>query len=303
MFAVDQVIDYDGYGRPTMAYVQYRANDTAFSAFHFTRGKALPDAVGADLPVALVTVNGANPLAGMVYQADGIGTTHKFNEVVFAKTQVWSGTGSAVQMGSYDRIDQYAFALGANIGDHLQIQGEEIRARESSGFLGAIGSGGFSTADGASIRLHGLSLRFSMKAAENRFEAFATYRQGTAQSRFADSILTRIDARLNQSAVGIGWRNNVNAVAFAVSQPLHVTGGDLGMKLAIGRTDNGAVIYNTPTIVLNPGIRQINWELGMTHRLNQNAKIGMNLIYVKNPANSPGLSHDAGLLFIYGARI
>lgn len=303
MFAVDQIIDYDSYGRPAMAYVQYSANNTAFSAFHFTRGQSLPDAVGADLPVALVTFNGANPLAGMVYQADGVAATQKINDIVFTKTQIWSGTGSAVALGSYDRVDQYAFALGANIGEHVQIRGEEIRARESSGFLGAIGSGGFSTADGAAIRLHGVSLRLSLNAATNRIEAFATYRRGVAQSNFTDSILSRINANLSQSAIGVSWRNHVNAVALAYSQPLHVTGGDLGMKLAIGRTDNGAVMYNTPTVVLNPGIRQVNWELGMTHRLNQNAKIGMNLIYVKNPANSPGLSHDAGLLLIYGTRI
>ncbi|WP_322629989.1 hypothetical protein [Halothiobacillus sp.] len=300
MFIPTQVIDYDANGQAAMAYVQYAEQNTvALSAFHFRKGYALPDEVGADLPVALVTFNGATPLANIPNQADGVSASVKLNDVVFAKGEVWSGDGALITLGTSDQVSQYSVTIGANLGSHFQIQGEEIRATESSGFLGAYGSGGFSTADGSHVDLHGVSIRTHFGG----FGAFASYRAGVAASNFSNSILNKINADISQAAAGLMWRNARNAVALAYSQPLHVTGGDMNLKLATGRTDSGAVTYANPTVVLNEGIKQANYEIGYTRLVGQYAKVGLNLIYVKNPANEPGFDHDLGAMVMIGVRI
>jgi hypothetical protein len=307
MFMPDQVVDYDQYGQAAMAYVQYADQDTstnpalAFAAFHFQKGYALPDEVGANIPVALVTFNGATPLANIPYQADGVSMAIKLNNAhdygVFAKGEVWSGSGATTSLGSTDQITQYSATLGVNLGAHLQIQSERIHGKETSGFLGAYGSGGFSTADGSKVDMNG----FSVRARLGQFSAFATYRYGQASSNFSQSILTGIKADVAQDAFGIAWQDRRNAVVFAYSQPLHIKGGDLSLKLATGRTDGGTVNYATPTVVLNSGLKQTNYEIGYTRMIEQNIKIGLNVIYIKNPANSPGFDHDFGVMGMIGA--
>jgi hypothetical protein len=299
MFIPTQVIDYNQYGQEAMAYVQYADQKTlAISAFHFQKGYALPDEVGANIPVPLVTFNGATPLANIPNQADGISVTIKANGV-FAKGEVWSGAGSMTSLGGADHVTQYAITLGANIGTHFQIQGERIYGTETSGFLGAYGSGGFSTADGSTVNITGVSFRAHMDG----FGAFATYRTGVASSDFSNSILNQISAHIAQAAAGVSWQDERNAVVVAVSQPLHVTGGDMSLKLATGRTDSGSVTYANPTVVLNSSQEQTNYEIGYTRMVGHHVKIGLNLIYVKNPANEPGFSRDLGIMGVIGIRI
>jgi hypothetical protein len=218
---------------------------------------------------------------------------------VFAKGEVWSGNGAMTSLGSFDRVTQYSATLGVNIGTHLQIQGERIHGTETSGFLGAYGSGGFSTADGSKVDMNGISVR----ARFGQFAAFATYRSGKAVSNFSNSLLTAISANIAQDDVGVSWQDERNAVVLAYSQPMHVTGGDMSMKLATGRTNDGTVNYANPTVVLNSGLRQTNYEIGYTRLIGHYTKIGLNLIYVKNPANEPGFGHDLGVMAMIGVRI
>lgn len=304
MFMPTQVVDYNQYGQAAMAYVQYADQDTlAFSAFHFLKGYALPDEVGANIPVALVTFNGATPLANIPYEADGVSMTIKSSNAsgygVFAKGAAWSGSGATTSLGSTDQITQYSATIGVNLGSHLQIQGERIHGAETSGFLGAYGSGGFSTADGSKVDMNGISVRARL----GQFSAFATYRYGQAVSNFSQSILTGIKADVAQDALGIAWQDRRNAVVFAYSQPLHIKGGDLSLKLATGRTDGGAVNYANPTVVLDSGLKQTNYEIGYTRLIGKYTKVGLNVIYIKNPANSPGFSHDLGVMAMIGVRI
>lgn len=300
MFIPTEVIDYNANGQAAMAYVQYADQSSlAISAFHFQKGYALPDEVGANLPVALVTFNGSTPLASIPYQADGVSVTTKMGDGVFAKGEVWSGSGAMTTLGSTDQVSQYSFTLGANLGSHFQIEGEHIHGSETSGFLGAYGSGGFSTAEGSTVNMNGVSFRAHI----NGFGAFATIRTGVASSNFDNSILNQINAHIAQSAVGVSWQDKRNAVAMVVSQPMHVTGGDMSLKLATGRTDSGSVTYANPTVVLNSGLKQTNYEIGYTRFVGRYVKLGLNLIYVKNPANEPGFSHDMGIMGMIGMRI
>ncbi|ANJ66654.1 hypothetical protein A9404_04020 [Halothiobacillus diazotrophicus] len=302
---IHQMIDYNSAGQPAMAYVEAVAArpevGSSFAAFHFTKGRALPGEPGTDLPVALVTFNGAGPLAGIVQNADGVSSTMRSGPV-FVKNTAWSGNAGRADLTGNDTVMQFGSAIGVDFTDTVQVRAEQVRATESRGFLGAIGTGGFSTSGGATLQLTGLSLRLHGTTRFGRLGLFATYRQGTARSAYANSLLSRIDAKLTQAASGVWWQDGRNAAALVVSQPLGITGGDMSLKLASGRTDAGAVTYNTPTVNLT-GIRQVNVEAGFTHYINNQVKVGLNLIYVQHPSNQPGLNHDAGAMLLMGARL
>lgn len=284
-------------GQPAVAYVEYlKADRVAVSAYRFSRGRSLPGDTGGNLPVAMITFSGGGALTGLITTADGAATTIRLGRA-FVKTSYWAGRAS-----QNDSVIQYSMMLGVDVAPGLQVRLENSSAHESDGFLGAIGTGGFTTGNGSSVALKGVALRYKADLENASFGGFCSWRQGRASSRYPDSILTGIDARLAQGAAGAWMSSGRNSVAFVVSQPLHVTGGDMGMKIATGRTDSGSVVYNTPTVVLSPGSHQNNFELGFVHR-SKHYMAGLNLVYVNHPANEPQLSRDAGVMATLAMRL
>jgi len=160
------------------------------------------------------------------------------------------------------------------------------------------GMGGFSTHSGSDIGL----MQLGLNARFGPFSTFASYQTGQAQARFDRSLISRLDANVEQLAIGAtyGFDQGRKQVAFVASQPMHLTGGTAQLKLAADRTRDGDVIYRHETVRLSAADTPTNYEIGYRQRLGKKTLLGINALRMENAPNQAEGSVDHGAMAILG---
>ncbi len=143
---------------------------------------------------------------------------------------------------------------------------------ESESFLGLrlANGGGFGSTSGA------INLGFSMPVGETEF--FVSSEFGGGRSNGAGLIHSIDPVMFGSFAVGSKIRqiwNNQDALTVAFSQPMRIESGTANIRLPVGRTKSGNVVYSDLPVDLKPEARQL--DLGFDYALSPSGSTDMRL--------------------------
>lgn len=297
-----QIVGVDASGRLNLAAV---GTDTdawgiGFTAYHFGGGASAPDASGFQ-PMGMVSYAGNTPMANQIDSANGVNVDLPLVKGLSLTSAYWQGEKrlSLDATGKTNRIDNIQVGLKAEVVHGVHLTAGFAQLNESAGFMGMTGMGGFSTDSGSSMNLMqvGLNARFG------GFRAFANYQTGKASAAFSNSLITNLDADVEQMALGAayGFDQGRRQVAFVASQPLHLTGGNADMRLAVDRTGDGQVIYRSESVAFSGADAPMNYEIGYRQRVGKRTMLGLNAMRMENAPNmaTGGADHGAMAMVQY----
>ena len=297
-----QMVTVDADGRPSMAAVGTDAETLGWglTAYHFGNGASAPDAAGAQ-GMGMVSYSGDTPMADQIDSANGVNVAIPLADGLSLTSSYWQGEKrlSLNETGRKNRISNIAVGLKAGLIEGVDLTAGYAQLNESAGFMGMTGMGGFATDSGSSMNLMqvGLNARFG------GFQAFANYQTGTASAAFGNSLITNLDADVEQMALGVsyGFDQGRKQVAFVASQPMHLTGGTADMKLAADRTKDGQVIYRNESVAFSGADAPMNYEIGYRQRVGKQTMLGFNAMRMENAPNmaTSGADHGAMAMVQY----
>ncbi|KTG16174.1 MULTISPECIES: S8 family serine peptidase [unclassified Guyparkeria] len=295
-----QRVHIDGSGRLSLAAVGTDAGSGLnVEAYHFGHGTSAPG-TGASPGMAMVSYAGNTPMANQIDSANGMSVELPLAPLLSLTSRYWQGEKrlSLDPTGAANRISNAAVGLRAELADGLDLTAGYAWLDESAGFLGMSGMGGFSTHSGSAIGL----MQLGLNARLGPFSAFASYQAGEAQAQFDRSLITRLDADVEQLAIGAsyGFDDGRKQIAFVASQPMHLTSGAADLKLAADRSRDGDVIYRHETVPLSAADTPTNYEIGYRQRLGKKTLLGINAIRMENAPNQPAGNVDHGAMAILG---
>lgn len=295
-----QTVSMDAGGGLNAAAVGTDAEKHGFgiTAYHFGNGASAPDAAGFQ-SMGMVSYSGNTPMANQIDSANGVNVDVPLAGNVSLTSSYWQGEKhlSLDTTGQKNRISNIAVGLKAELIDGVDLTAGYASLEETAGFMGMTGMGGFSTDAGSSMGL----MQLGLNARLGGFLAFANYQSGQAQAAFGNSLITSLDADVEQMAVGAsyGFDQGSKQVALVASQPMHLTGGTAAMKLAADRTMDGKVIYRNESVNLSGTEAPMNYEIGYRQRVGKTAMFGFNAMRVENGPDmaTGGVDHGAMAMF------
>jgi len=262
--AYGQAVHYNGDGSIRSSHVSTPLNaDWSLTAdmFLFNNNGSTPSQQ-SPVQTNLVTYQGHTPLNQQLRDGYGFSTGTNLTPGIEWRGTYWTARNRVEQGGRSDRI-WYNIETGVS------------RIHETDGFLGMTGDAGLSTENGSNLTLAHVQ-------GEIRYQdwtGFASYQRGRASASFENSLLTGVDASVEKMAFG-GEYDVSNDTRFAVSAstPLTVRDGNAELRLASGVKSGGDIAYRHEDVRLDGGERAMRFEAGATHRLNEQALLGVNVI-------------------------
>jgi hypothetical protein len=300
---IRQMVAVDAGGRPSMAAVGTDAETLGWglTAYHFGNGASAPDAAGVQ-GMGMVSYSGDTPMANQIDSANGVNVAIPLAGGLSLTSSYWQGEKrlSLDETGRKNRISNIAVGLEAGLIEGVDLTAGYASLDESDGFMGMTGMGGFATDSGSSMDLIQLGLAASLGG----FRAFANYQSGQARAAFGNSLITHLDAEVEQMAVGAsyGFDQGRRQIALVASRPMHVTGGTAAMRLAADRSEDGRVIYRHESVAFSGAEAPMNYEIGYRQRIGKRAVFGFNAMRMENAPNlaAGGVDHGAMAMIRYG---
>ena len=303
LYGTTQRVDVDARGRINLAAIgtDPNAHGIRFDAYHFGHGASAPDSAGR-MGMAMISYAGNTPMANQIDSANGMSVALPIAPRLSLTSRYWQGEKrlSLDPRQAGNRISNLAVGLEAELAEGIDLTAGYARLDESAGVLGMSGMGGFSTEAGADMGL----LQLGLNARIGNLSAFAHYQAGRAQARFDRSLITSLEAEVEQLAAGAAYAfdHGRKQIAVVASQPMHLTGGTAELKLAADRSRDGDVIYRHETVPLSAADTPTNYEIGYRQRLGKKAVLGINAIRMENPPDRTQGGVDHGAMAIVGYR-
>ncbi|MCL7743564.1 S8 family serine peptidase [Guyparkeria hydrothermalis] len=296
-----QRVRIDGAGRLNLASIGTDRDTHGINveAYHFGHGSSAPDAEGST-GMAMVFYAGNTPMANQIDSANGMSIELPIAPRLSLTSRYWQGEKrlSLDPTGQADRLSNLALGLKAELLKGINLTAGYASLDESAGFLGMSGMGGFSTRAGSDMGL----MQLGIDARFGGLSAFASFQTGHAEAGFERSLIRRIEADVEQLAIGAAYAfdHGRKQIALVASQPMHLTGGTAEMKLATDRTRDGDVVYRHESIPLSAAHTPTNYEIGYRQRLGKKTLLGINAMRMENaPSQSDG-NVDHGAMAIVG---
>ncbi len=298
-----QMVGVDASGNLNVAAVGTDAEKRGlgFTAYHFGNGASAPDAAGFQT-MGMVSYSGNTPMANQLDSANGVNVDVPLAGGLSLTSSYWQGEKrlSLDKTGQTNRISNTAVGLKAELIEGVDLTAGYASLDETAGFMGMTGMGGFATDTGSSMGL----MQLGLNASFGGFQAFANYQSGQAQAAFGNSLISSLDADVEQMAAGAsyGFDQGRKQVALVASQPMHLTGGTASMKLAADRTKDGQVIYRHQSVNFSGAEAPMNYELGYRQRVGKTAMFGFNAMRMENGPNmaAGSVDHGAMAMISYG---
>lgn len=169
---------------------------------------------------------------------------------------------------------------------------------ERHGMLGGVNSGALAIADGANTSAVGLNARVGFG---NGWVTTVSYSEGITQLDLrSDGIATSSDT-LHSRAYGVavakhGLFADNDSLGLAVSRPIQVYSGGLGLTLGTGFDSNGNLLTGTEHVSLVSGTPETDFEVGYVTTFFDGAlALQANAAWQQNLAGQPGVNSLAVL--------
>ncbi|MFO7581896.1 S8 family serine peptidase [Guyparkeria sp.] len=298
-----QTVGLDAGGRVALAGfgTDPDSHDVGMMVYHFGHGASAPDASGYT-GMSMLSYAGNTPMADQIDSAYGMNVDVPLVGPLSLTSSYWQGEKrlSLSETDRPNRVSDIAVGLKAEIVDGVDLTAGYSRLTETAGFLGMTGAGGVSTQDGSDVGL----MQLGLNAQVGGFNAFAHYQSGRAVAGLNHSVITDLNADVEQMAIGASYDFNEGRkrIAFVASEPLHLTGGEATMRLATGRTMDGQVTYRVDDIGFNGADAPRNYELGYRQRIGKKTLLGINVMRMENAANRLEAGADHGLVLLTSRR-
>jgi hypothetical protein len=136
--------------------------------------------------------------------------------------------------------------------------------------------------------------------------ASASWSRGeTDASPIADGLFSGFSA-IQSQAYGFalskfGVFGETDSVGFAVSRPLHITGGSAVITASTGVTEDREIIYSTEVLNLAGATPETDYEIGYTARLDGSLTLQTNAIYQQDVGGESGKDAIAAVVTLKGA--
>lgn len=298
-----QTVGLDTGGRVALASfgTDRQSHDIGMTIYHLGHGASAPAASGYS-GMSMLSYAGNTPMADQIDSAYGMNVDVPLAGPLSLTSNHWQGEKrlSLSETDSPNRVSDIAVGLKAELVDGIDLTAGYSRLTETAGFLGMTGAGGVSTQGGSDVGL----MQLGLNAQVGGFNAFAHYQSGRAEAELGHSVITDLNADVEQMAVGASYDfdEGRKRVAFVASEPLHLTGGEATMRVATGRTADGQVIYRVDDIGFSGSDAPRNYEFGYRQRIGKRTLLGFNVMRMENAANRVGPGVDHGLVLLTSRR-
>ena len=170
--------------------------------------------------------------------------------------------------------------VGLNVG-HTQEENSALGSSEA-GALAVIGA--------SETTSYGLGARVNLG---DDWVASASWSQGTTSASPGVGSVFASVSEIESEAYGLalsklGIFGADDALGFALSRPLHVTGGSALMTLSTGVTDARDIVYSTERVALASATPETNYELGYTAKLDEGLSVQASTLYQQDVAGEAG---------------
>lgn len=169
---------------------------------------------------------------------------------------------------------------------------------EENSLLGSTEQGALALTSSATTTSIGASVRFDLG---DQWAMSASWSTGRTQASPMNGGLVQSFSEIESQAYGLavsktGVFEDDDSVGFAVSRPLHITGGTALMHASTGVTEGREIIYSDETVSLASSTPETDFEAGYTSRLSEDTTLQANLIYQQNVSGDASQDAVAGLV-------
>ena len=170
--------------------------------------------------------------------------------------------------------------------------------QEENSVLGSTEHGALALTSSAATTSVGVSGRFDLG---DRWTATASWSMGRTSATPMGGGLVQAYSDIESQAYGIavsktGVFDDDDSIGFAVSRPLHITGGTASLHASTGVTEGREVIYSDETVGLASSTPETDFEAGYTNRLSPDTSLQANVIYQQNVGGDANTDAVAGLV-------
>lgn len=281
----------DGSGQVDMSEVKL---DMAGARWQFLQGKGSA-LTAAETDVPLLGLAGAGNL-GKYDRAQGLGASFALGGGVQANVR--STHAQTLQSGVQADMSatRQEVGLSFDAGQSTRVSVGLAATQEKNAMLGATGSGALAlNGSGATAATLGLSSQLG-----GGWTGFGYAELGTMTVQGAGVLQNLSGVRTSQLGAGASWKDDAGKrqFALAVSQPVRVESATAQFNTPTGRTLDGAVVYSTEKVALQPSGRQVNFDLAYQEQLSDLSSLRLNAVYVLDNGHVSGQS-DAGVVVSY----
>jgi subtilisin family serine protease len=169
---------------------------------------------------------------------------------------------------------------------------------EKHGMLGGLNSGALAIADGANTSAVGLSARIGFGSG---WVTTFSYSEGITQLDLRSNSIATSSDTLHSRAYGVaiakhGLFADNDSLGLAVSRPIQIYSGSLGLTAATGLDDFGNILTGSERVSLASGTPETDFEMGYVTTFFDGAlALQANAAWQQNLAGQPGLNSLAVL--------
>ncbi len=162
------------------------------------------------------------------------------------------------------------------------------------GFTGMTETGSFlglTLADESTFNTATMAFNSGVSMPLGGFEVFATSEFGLSKTSGAGLMTSVEPALFSGFAVGSrvkGLFNRRDTLTFSVQQPLRIETGQASLRLPVGRTGDGQVLFDTVPVALEPEARQMDFGLDYTTTLSPLTDIRLGVALSLNENHTSG---------------
>lgn len=169
---------------------------------------------------------------------------------------------------------------------------------EENGLLGSNEQGALAMTSTAATTSVGVSTRLDLG---DRWTASASFNMGRTSATPMGTGLVQAYSDIESQAYGLaisktGVFTDEDSVGFAVSRPLHITGGTARIHASTGVTEDRNIIYTDETVGLSSSTPETDFEAGYTAKLSDDTSLQVNAIYQQNVNGDASSDAVAGLV-------
>jgi subtilisin family serine protease len=169
---------------------------------------------------------------------------------------------------------------------------------EDNGLLGSSEQGALAMTSTAATTSIGVSTRLDLG---DRWTASASFSTGSTSASPMGAGLVQAYSDIESQAYGLavsktGVFSDDDSIGFAVSRPLHITGGTARIHASTGVTEDRNIIYTDETVALTSATPETDFEAGYTAKLSDNTSLQTNIIYQQNVNGDASSDAVAGLV-------